>query len=208
MRVFSKMIAVSALVVALAPAAASAVVVTLAPADLTVGDKMIEGTVTKGTVFQNVQGTQVNSGGRTISATPFAGSGLADTGFFTSVQGRSALSYDFGGEFNALNLLWGTPDETPVASRNQIDFFLKDVLVATVTALSIATDLGLPGNNLGRSDVTITGLTFDTAVFSNSSSNAFEFAQLEAAVVPLPAPLALLLAGLGGLALVSRRKAV
>lgn len=101
---------------------------------------------------------------------------------------------------DALTLLWGSLD-----TYNSLEFILGGVSQGTVTGGDvIALSTSNPGGG-GASLVKISGITFDTVKFS-SNENAFEFANVSVAAVPLPAGGLLLLASLGGLALVRRRK--
>ena len=101
----------------------------------------------------------------------------------------------FGQNQTSLSFLWGSPDDF-----NHLFFYLDDVLVEEFTGTPIT---GSP--SAGSKLVTFTGL-FDEVWFESRGSNAFEFANLTTTPVPLPAGAALILTGLGGLALMRRRK--
>jgi hypothetical protein len=123
--------------------------------------------------------------------------GNNDAGSFYSSVGRgSSLTYSFGPS-RALSFLWGTPD----SNRNDLIFHL----VGGGTLQVDAQTLGIPGTS-GSFFVTISDVgVFDKVTFA-SDQRAFEFANVSATPVPLPAALPLLLAGLAGLVAVSRRR--
>jgi hypothetical protein len=155
-------------------------------------------TAMTGTVNQNVTGSITNQ-----RLDPFAGTALAGSAY-TSVQRNSSATYDFGGIQNAMSLLWGSPDED-VEGRNKIEFYLGGALVDTVTAKLIEDTITNPAE-FNTSFVTVFHLKFDTAVFSNNSANAFEYGNLSVEPIPLPAAGWMLLAGVGGMAAMRRRK--
>lgn len=98
----------------------------------------------------------------------------------------------------SIRLFWGSPD-----TYNSLELFRDGVQVGSV--------LGGQFNNraIEASFVTISAANgtefFDTVKF-RSTSNAFEFSNIDTTPVPLPAAGWMLLAGLGGLVARSRRK--
>jgi hypothetical protein len=156
-------------------------------------------------VAENVTGTIVN-----VRRSPWgAANSTLDENAATSVY--SALynasgttpvsaSFDFGGIFNRLSLVWGTPGPT-----NTLTLLLGGVAQVTMTGADAATLVTSAGGN--RSVLlTLTGWKFDEMVIG-ADHRALEFANLQAAVVPVPAAGLMLVTALGGLALMRRRKA-
>lgn len=160
---------------------------------------------TTGTVNQNVTGSP---SGR-LSPFSFAG----DTDFINSAQyssiqkppsgvARSSATYEFGTTQYIMKFLWGSPDEAP-ATRNLVELFLGEDMVASFSAESVRASLSLA--NLNTSYLMISGVAFDSVVFSNNDSNAFEYGALTTAI-PVPASFVLLFAGAAGLAGLRRYK--
>ena len=154
---------------------------------------------TTGQVFQNVTGS---IGGLRRSPWQSSNSTVnyndADA-WYTSVSGQSSASYDFKEKQKDLSFVWGSPDR-----YNDLDIDL--ISGGTVLTLNGA-DMVPPGV-LGSTSafVTISDILFDRVVF-RSTTNAFEFANVTTtAAVPLPAAGLMLMGGLGGLRLVSRRR--
>lgn len=159
---------------------------------------------TTGTVNQNVTGTI----GSRVSPFSFTGDAtFIGSAAYTSIQkppsgvARSSATYDFGSTQYIMKFLWGTPDESP-ETRNLVELFLGGSKVATFSAKTVADSLGTP---FATSYLMVSDVAFDSAVFSNNSSNAFEYAALTTAV-PVPASFVLLFAGVGGLAGLRRYK--
>lgn len=156
---------------------------------------------------ENVTGTIVG-----VRRSPWGASNstldLADAGSVYSAlynaAGKTGVSarYDFGGIFDRLSLVWGTPGPT-----NTLKLLLGGVEQFAMTG---AGPLPLSGGGLKSVLVTISGLQFDTMLIG-ADHRALEFASLsvEAAPSPVPVPAAglLLAAALGGLAFTRRRKA-
>lgn len=143
-----------------------------------------------GTVFQNVSGSI--SG---VRRTPWEGTPLASTGLYTSVSANSSATYVFGSAMKAVSFLWGSPD-----TYNNLDISLSAGGTEIVNGALIQ-----PPVAVGAKYVTLSGVgAFDSVTF-RSGQNAFEFANLEATPVPLPAGVLLLGGALAGLGAVRRR---
>jgi hypothetical protein len=121
----------------------------------------------------------------------------AATSLYSAVRNGTA-TYDLGGVFRKLSLVWGTP-----GTLNTLKLFLDGDLKFTLAGTGPA---GFSGNVNNSVLVTISGLSFDTMVVG-AGNPAFEFANLTVAPVPVPAAGLLLVGALGGLALARRRKA-
>lgn len=116
--------------------------------------------------------------------------------YYSSVGNDSSLTYTFGAS-DSISFLWGTPD----GGNNDLIFHL----VGGGTAAFTATSLGVPGDGSSHF-VTIGDVGIFNSVTFASDQRAFEFGNLSATAVPLPAALPLLLVGLTGLGAVGRRR--
>jgi hypothetical protein len=158
-------------------------------------------------VFENVIGNQCSPAGAfdcqpgIFARSPWENTAYHATGQYTSISGGNSATYTPGGLFSGLSLVWGSPD-----TYNTLQIVLSGPDGATHSIIpSIGNGLIPPEGSLAKF-VTITGVTFDSVTFL-SGTNAFEFANLTLTPVPLPAAAWLMLAGLGGLGLVARRRA-
>jgi len=119
-----------------------------------------------------------------------------DSGAKTAVS----ASFDFGGVFNRLSLVWGSPGPT-----NTLTLLLGGVVQVAMTGEAARTLVDSAGGKRSVL-VTLTGWQFDEMVIG-ADHRALEFANLQATVVPVPAAGLLLVTALGGLTLMRRRKA-
>lgn len=126
----------------------------------------------------------------------------ASPGFFTiGINGTNVSSQavlDLGGRHTSFSLLWGSPD-----TYNTLELLLDGALAFAVIPGSTLGGPSAP--QLGASFVSISDTLFNAVRFT-STSNAFEWASMNATAVPIPAPFALLLASLAALGFVSRRR--
>lgn len=125
---------------------------------------------------------------------------LAGVGYYNSVEGGGFAEYDFGSDRTRFSMAWGSPD-----SYNTLRFFDDNAQVFEIFGNDLAIT-STPGFVANRRfiNIVVTGLTFDK-VRLTSGSDAFEHAQV-AAPIPLPAAGWMLLAGLGGLGALARRR--
>jgi hypothetical protein len=130
------------------------------------------------------------------------------TGIYSSVSRNGSATFDFGGPQNVLQFVWGSVDV-----YNFLTFYLGGVQVDAFNFTNYAGMLAAgfdggrsPGQDSMTARISDIGLgSFDRVVFT-SSQDAFEFANLTAAQVPLPAGGLLLVGALGALACLRRRR--
>lgn len=186
----------SALICAMVLAASSAQAVTIAK-DFTVPTpepSVATPTSTTGDVRLNFMGSDLDAVAPN-SRSPWEGTVFEATGKYNSVSAGAMATHAFGGQFSQFSLMWGSPDD-----YNTLEFFLSGGLVASVSGADVYNP---PTPGMEFVNVTVTGLLFDTVKFS-SSTDAFEYALIEA--VPLPAALPLLASAFGLLAFMGRRR--
>ncbi len=123
---------------------------------------------------------------------PFWATWQAPAGSNTNVLSFSRAQSSF-------SMLWGSMD-----IGNVLEFVLNGVVVGSINGGNLpGVTVGNPGQ--GAALVRIFNLAYDQVRFS-STNGGFEYANVTASPVPLPLPIAGLLAGLGALGLVKRRR--
>jgi hypothetical protein len=148
-----------------------------------------------GTYFENV--SDFGQGG--VRRSPWEGTAL-DGSVYSSITG--SLTFTFAKFADAFSLVWGSPDD-----YNKLEFYNGTTLVDTVLGAAISPCCNSGQLNIPNSLVNIsTDAWFNKVVFT-SGQPAFEFANVSASEVPLPAGGLLLLGGLGALAATRRRRA-
>lgn len=149
---------------------------------------------TTGTVFENTTGSIVG-----LKRSPWQFSTVdpdAADSFYTSVSGSASATYSFAQLMGSVSFLWGSPD-----SFNNLELVLTAGGVSTVI-----NGVEAQGPISARQQyITITDVVFDSLTF-RSGGDAFEFANLEASPVPVPAAGLLLIGGLGMMAALRRRQ--
>ncbi len=204
---FFRMIKRAALGMALAvtPIAASAAITVSAPDYGTLGTSATValpggaswfGTAPQIRTTGNVSGTARSPFDETSPISSyFSSADIPDTTPYFSVGPGSttnSATLEFLIDQTSLSFLWGSPD-----GFNSLTFRLDGDNVASFTGNDV------DPSPFGASFVTYDGL-FDEVVFASPSGNAFEFSNLSAVAVPLPAGLVLMLTALGGLVAVRR----
>lgn len=129
------------------------------------------------------------------SRSPWHDTIYQDTAAYHSVSAGASLTYEFDADRSRFGLMWSSPD-----SYNLLEFLLDDAVVFSLTGSDVDNP---PTPGTGFVNVMISDLMFDEVRFTSGSTDAFEFAQVQ---VPLPAAIWMMIAALGGLGFVSRRK--
>ncbi len=158
-----------------------------------------------GTSIDTYSSNVIDTGVGGVRRSPWEGTILNNgTGsVYSSITGTVTFSVALS---NANNFVWGSPD-----NYNSIKFYLGTSLIDTVLGTAITPCCVSGQLNILNSLVSITALAkggvFDSFQFT-SGQPAFEFANLTATAVPLPATGLLLLGAFGGIAALRRRKSV
>lgn len=202
-----------ALLAPLAPAHATTITYSLVLPTSAIANPPVTSISGAGATFtEDVTGTIVN-----VRRSPWgAANSVLDLDAPTSVYsalynatGKTAVNatFDFGGIFDRLSLIWGTPGPT-----NTLTLLLGGVSQITMSGKAAGDLVAAAGGNRSVL-VTLSGWQFDQMVIG-ADHRALEFANMQATrvpppatVVPVPAAGLLLVAALGGLALLRRRKA-
>jgi hypothetical protein len=190
-----------ALLLPQAPARAATVAYALTLPDAAMPNPLADATAGVGvTLAENVTGSILNDR-RSPWDAPNSTLAADNPGSVYSALRNGTASYEFGGVFRTLSLVWGTP-----GPLNTLTLFLGGTEVLSLTG---AGPTAFSGDVNLSVLVTITDLSFDRLV-AGAGNPAFEIANLQAlAPAPVPVPAAgLMLAGaLGGLAALRRRRA-
>lgn len=152
-------------------------------------------TSTTGTVYEGATGSV---GG--VRRSPWDTiTGMEDTGTYTSVSGDSSAIYELTSAINSFEFMWGSVD-----NYNIIEFYFDGGWVDRLMGDDTQLDSAPRGvewiNALVSSD-----MLFDEVRFV-SGGNAFEYANVQLSVVPLPAALPLYGAGIAVLGFMGWRK--
>ena len=137
---------------------------------------------------------------QSIGSTPLAG--WQNIPFWATWQaplGTNVNSLSFAKAQNSFTMLWGSTDVA-----NLLEFVLNGQVVGALSGNQLpGVTVGNPGR--GAALIRVFNLAFDEVRFS-STNGGFEFSNVDASPVPLPLPAAGLIAALGGLGLMRRRR--
>jgi hypothetical protein len=148
--------------------------------------------VLTGTVYENVARTK-----RHVRLSPWLGTPYHARGLYTAVLRQSSATYDLGGVFARIGLMWGSVDD-----YNRIEFLRNGTVVDSVSGDDLLPDVPL-GTGFAVVDIRA-DRSFDSLRFS-SRKNTFEYTNL-VSEVPLPAGAVLLLSGLAALGAAAWRR--
>jgi hypothetical protein len=194
--------AVVAASLSLAAGVAPAVTVSqsqILPTAITDSDALLDPTSVSGFVRVDFAGSSLgNNAPRSLS--PFAGTSFENTALYHAVSANSEARYLFDSAQRQFSLLFGSPD-----AFNRLSFWLDGVDVFGLTGADL-----LPANQLGKGALMllVSDIIFDEVRMA-SSRDSFEFSNVASLAVtstPVPAPLAMLLASLVGLAALANRR--
>ena len=147
--------------------------------------------------YNNVVGNQFTND-KMVARSPWEDTDLFATGVYSSVSQNSFAIFDFDKLQTGFSLVWGSPDTW----NNLLIELISGGNVATINGVQMVP----PGvSGLKAVLLTVTNVEFDRLKLT-SDQNAFEFANLTATPVPLPAAAWMLIAGVGGLVALGRRR--
>lgn len=201
---FSKNLIVSAIAAgALSISAGIASAATLTFSGLTTADlnamtpiANISPTSTTPVYLDNIVGNQYNGSGDIISRSPWEGSIHEATGMFSSVQAGGSVTFTFTDVQYGIDLIWGSPD-----SYNDLTITLTGAGgTHVVNGSNVQGPVGILASMVSVTDVFFKTVTFE------SSSNAFEFANLTTSTVPLPAGMLMMGTAIAGFGVMRRRR--
>jgi hypothetical protein len=118
---------------------------------------------------------------------------------FLAVQPGQSATVDLGG-VSAVSFEWGTPDST----WNKLLVNLSNNTTETFRS----SDLGIGSSDTYIDFTALNGLKITSLTFEENTNPAFEAANFKVTAVPEPANVALLLAGLGMIGVVARRRRI
>ena len=145
------------------------------------------------------------TGTGTLESTSVAGftkEPTGSTGNWLSLASGESETVSFGSGYAEVSFLWGSVD-----SYNTVSFYSGSTLLDSYTGTSAASLVGSTAN--GKQTLVFTYDTTSTPITSvkfSSSGYSFELDNVTASAVPEPETYALMLAGLGAIAFVARRR--
>lgn len=148
-----------------------------------------------GTVYEQVTDSVAN-----VRLSAWNGTTLNGTGVYTSVSAGSSATYNLDPRSTRVSFLWGSPDD-----YNLVEFLVGGVAMDSFAITTMTNIFPAAYATLGATATIFSSVAFDAVRFSSSRANAFEYANVVAAV-PVPAAGFLLFGALGGLAALRRRR--